>query len=234
MDRAHRQELKHDKFVDQVGQGIEYASGHRTQVIRYAIVAAVVVAVAAGGWAWMKQQESVRQDALRVAVRSQEAQIGQPNTAFMIGFADQKTKEVAVQKAWQDLASKHGGSTEGVVAEYYLGVNAADQGNLPEAEKRLKLVADSGKSPYSSQAKLSLARVYSSLGKNGEAEKMLRSLMNEPTILVSKEEATLALGRLLATTNQAEARKLLEPLRSSRGPISRAAISTLSEIPAAR
>jgi hypothetical protein len=58
--------------------------------------------------------------------------------------------------------------------------------------------------------------------------------MDDPTVLVSKEEATITLARLLAKSNPVEARKLLEPLRAERGPVSRAAITLLGEIPAAR
>ena len=48
-----------------------------------------------------------------------------------------------------------------------------------------------------------------------EAEKLLRSLIDDPTILVSKEQATIALAKVVAKKNPAEARKLLEPLRAA-------------------
>jgi predicted negative regulator of RcsB-dependent stress response len=105
---------------------------------------------------------------------------------------------------------------------------------MPDAEKHLKIVADSGKDAFASQAKLSLSHVYAATGRQGEAEKLLRSIMDDPTVLVSKEEATITLARLLAKSNPVEARKLLEPLRAERGPVSRAAITLLGEIPAAR
>ena len=93
-----------------------------------------------------------------------------------------------------------------------------------------RLVADSADEPYSSQAKLSLAQIYEATGRAAEAEKVLRSIIDHPTILVSKEQATIALGRLLSKSKPAEARKLLEPLRTERGPVSRAAISALSDM----
>ena len=234
MDRAHRLELKHDKFVEQVGHTVEYASEHRKQLIRYGAIGLAVVVVALGVYLYMQSQASARQDALRVAIRTQEAQIGQPGTEFLIGFKTQQEKDAAVQKTWQDLASKYPGTAEGLVAEYYLGINAADKGNLAEAEKHLKLVADSGKSDYASQAKLTLSDIYAAGGRQAEAEKLLRSLIDDPTIMVSKEEATLKLGQLLAKSNPAEARKILEPLRTSRSAVSRAAINALSALPPAK
>ncbi len=234
MDRAHRQELKHDKFIEQVGHSVEYAAEHRSQFVMYGAIALGVILVAAGVYWYMQNQAGVRQEALRVAIRTQEAQVGQPSTDFMIGFPTQEAKDAAVKKAWEDVAGKYSGSSEGLIATYYLGINAADKGNVQEAEKHLKVVADAGKDTYSSQAKLSLARLYEATGKRAEAEKILRGLINDPTILVSKEEATIMLARVLMTSNPAEARKLLEPLRTSRSAVSRAAIATLSEIPAAK
>jgi len=92
-------------------------------------------------------------------------------------------------------------------------------------------VGESGNKAYASVARLSLAQLYQAQGKTAEAEKLLRSLMEEPTILVSKEQATIALGGLLAASRPEEARKLLEPLRTERSAVSRSAISVLSEIP---
>ena len=48
MDTAHRRELKHDKFVDQVGQSVEYAAEHRDQMIKWGGAALVVLLLAAG------------------------------------------------------------------------------------------------------------------------------------------------------------------------------------------
>jgi len=54
--------------------------------------------------------------------------------------------------------------------------------------------------------------------------------MAHPTIFVSKEQAAIALARGIAPSKPAEARKLLEPLRTQPGAISQAAISTYAEL----
>ena len=131
-----------------------------------------------------------------------------------------------------EVANKYSGKEEGRIAQYFLGLYHADKGNLAEAEKQLKPVAESGKDAYASQAKLSLAQIYDSMGRQADAEKLLRSLIDDPTILVSKEQATIALAKVLAKKNPAEARKLLEPLRAERGPVSRAALTALGEMSA--
>jgi predicted negative regulator of RcsB-dependent stress response len=104
--------------------------------------------------------------------------------------------------------------------------------NTAEAEKHFKIVVDSGNRNYSSMAKLALAQVYASEGKLGDGEKLIQSVIDHPTDLVSKEQASLALGELIRSTDPQRALKILEPLRSSpRGSVSKAAITAVSETP---
>jgi len=230
VDRAHRRELKHDKFVEQVGHSLEFAADHRSQVMKYGGIALAVLVLAAGWYFYSNHQKAARQQALRDAMRVQGAQIGAAGNEFMMSFPTQEEKEKAVEKAFNDVANKYSGSDEGLIARYFLGISAADKGNISEAEKHFKAVADSADAPYASQAKLSLAQIYEATGRIADAEKLLRSLVDNPTVLVSKEQATIALGRLLAKSKPADARKLLEPLRTERGPVSRAALTALGEI----
>jgi TolA-binding protein len=230
VDRAHRRELKHDKFVEQVGQSVEYAAEHKSQVLT---IGAAVLGVLVLGLIWYfysNSQAAARQQALREAMRIQEAQIGPGGSEYVVSFPTQAEKDAAVVKAFTEMSNKYSGSDEGAIAQYFLGVAAADQGKLAEAEKHFKAAVDSADDVYASQAKLSLAQVYEATGRVSEAEKLLRSMISDPTILVSKEQATVALARTIAKTNPAEARKLLEPLRQERGPVSRAALSALGEI----
>jgi predicted negative regulator of RcsB-dependent stress response len=230
VDRAHRRELKHDKFVEQVGHSVEYATEHKDQLLKVGGAALVVVVALAGWYFYSNYQKGVRQQALREAMRIQGAQIGPQQNEFVVMFPTQAEKDKAVEKAFSDIAGKYSGSEEGAMAKYFLGIAAADKGKLADAEKHFKVVADSAKDVYSSQAKLSLAQIYEATGRTADAEKILRSVIDDPTILVSKEQATIALARVLAKSKPADARKLLEPLRSERGPVSRAALSALGEM----
>ena len=83
---------------------------------------------------------------------------------------------------------------------------------------------------YAALGKLSLAQVYLSAGRNADAEKLLRSLYEKPSVSVSKEQAAIALARAIAVSKPAEARKLLEPLRSQRPAISQTAITLLGGV----
>jgi predicted negative regulator of RcsB-dependent stress response len=232
VDRAHRHDLKHDKFVEQVGHTVEYAAEHKQAFVRWGAIGLAVLVLGLGWLFYSRSQANARQDALRRAIQVQEANVGEGATPFLVSYPTEAEKAAAVQKTWTELVNKYPGSAEAMIGHYYMAINAADKGNIPEAEKQFKIVADSGKDAYASQAKFSLAQIYASAGKNDEAEKLLRSLIDDPTVMVSKEQATIMLARTMLKTKPAEARKLLEPLRTERGPVSRAAITLLSEIPA--
>jgi lipopolysaccharide biosynthesis regulator YciM len=234
LDRVHRRELKHDKFVEQVGHSVEYASEHRQQLVRWASIAVGALVLIVGVYFFVNRQASVRQDELRDAIRLQQANVGAEQNAYVMNFPTQADKDKAVEKSFADLANKYGGKKEGDIARFYLGAMYSDKGNVAEAEKQWKQLADSGEADYASQAKFSLAQLYDAEGRQPDAEKLLRQLIDHPTILVSKEQAQIALGRILARTKPDEARKLLEPLRTERAAVSRVAINALSDISPAR
>lgn len=232
MDRLTRKELKRDKFALEVTHTVDYLSEHRRQVTRYSVIAAVILALVIAVYFYRKHQQVVRQEALSVALRIQEAQVGAASSDVLTLFPTQEEKDKAALKAFAELAKNYPGSMEGVVARYYLGSIAVDKGNNAEAEKCFREVIDSGYAEYGSLAKLSLAEFYAGQGKASEAEKLYRSLIEKPTAFVSKEQATIALAKLIGPRRPAEARKLLEPLRiERRGAISRAALTALSELP---
>jgi TolA-binding protein len=152
---------------------------------------------------------------------------GQPSSN---SFPTQDVKDQAALRAFADLRAQYPNSAEGQIAQYYLGSIHADQGKLADAEKLYKEVADHGDAKYSALAKLSLSQVYFANGHADQGESMLRDLIAHPSIFVSADQATLALARMLTPTKPAEARKLLEPLRTRPGAVGQTAIAAIGEI----
>ena len=233
MARLTRKELKTDKFALEVQHSVEYVNQHRQQLIRWGGIGAAVVILAVAFYVYRNHEHGVRQEALHQAMLVQNAAVGQPSTSeFMMSFPTEADRQKAAIKAFTGVATKYSGTEEGAVANYFLATNAADSGNYAEAEKDFKATIDSGGAEVSSMAKMSLARVYASEGKLSDGEKLIQSVIDHPTTLVSKDDATLALGELVAPTDPQRARKILEPLRSStHTPVSRAAITAIGELP---
>ncbi len=236
MDRLTRHDLKTDKFVEEVGQTVHFLEEHRQSVIRYSGIALAVLILAGGGYFYMKSRRAERQDALYKALETYNARImAEAPPAGMKAFKTQAEKDQAVSKDMGEVIAKYSGSDEAAIATYLLGVNAAEEGKTDDAERYLKKAIEDAGKDYGSLAKLSLSEVYTSTGKVADAEKLLRDLISNPTILVTKEQATLNLAHLLAPTKPEEARKLLEPLRTTQGgSVSRAAMQAYAEISPAK
>jgi hypothetical protein len=94
-----------------------------------------------------------------------------------------------------------------------------------------KDVMDSAPKEFSAWARISLAQVYASENKMQDARALLEYLIAHPTETISKEQATIELAEILAKSNPAEARKLVEPLRNSRTAVSRTAIDVVGRLP---
>ena len=232
MDRVTRKELKRDKFALEVQHGLEYVTSHRQLMIRWGIIGGVVVLLIVAFFLYRRHESSVRELALENAMKAQLGSVGPAQTEWAVAYPTEADRDKAALKAWTDLANQYPGSNEGMVAEYFLGSRAADAGNIPEAVKHFQKAVDSGSSDYGSLAKLALAQLYGAQGKVADGEKLLQSLIDHPTVMVSKDAATISLGHLIAHTDPARARKLIEPLRGSdRTEVSQAALRALADIP---
>ena len=232
MDRVTRSKLKTDRFAVEVEHSVEFVSEHRKQVFQYGAIAVAVVLIGAGIWYYRDRQHTARQEELAAAMDVMQAPVapnGPPGQTF---FTTDALKNAAAVKAFKPIYDKYAGSDEGAVAASYLGSIAMDEGKVADAEKYFQRVVDWGDKNLASMGKLSLAQVYLNAGRQADAEKLLRSLYDKPTLFVSKEQAAIALARAISKTKPAEARKLLEPLRTERPAVSQAAITLLSQLPA--
>ena len=230
MARLSRKELKSDKFALEVQHGVEFVTDHRQLLIRWGGIVVAVVILAVAFIVYRNHERTVRQEALHRALQIQNAVVGAPSNEFMPSFTTEADRLKATTQAFTDLATKYKGTDEGIIGEYFLGTNAADSGDIAGADKHFKVVVDSGNRNYSSMAKLALAQVYAGEGKLSDGEKLIQSVIDHPSDLVSKEQATLALGQLIQGSDPKRALKILEPLRSNPRPgVSRAAISAVSE-----
>ena len=231
MARITRKELKTDKFALEVEHTVDFFEEHRTEIVRYGAAALAVGAIVVLLLVYRGHQHTVRQEALAKAIEVQEAPVGQGAPGTPITFPTQDAKDKEAIKVFSELAATYSGTDEGYIAEYYLGCIAADQGKVGEADKRFSSVAGSAGKKYASLAKLSLGQLYFAEGKPDLGEKTLRSLMDNPTVFVSKDQAAIMLARVLAPTKPAEARKLLDPLRAKPGAVSQTAIQAYGELP---
>ncbi len=231
MDRVTRKELKTDKFALEVGHAASLFEEHQKEIIRYGAIGLAAIALGFGYWIHRGHEHAAAEEQLAQAILEQEAPAG-PGTSATGGlvFPSEEAKQQQVTKDFTQIRSQYPGTTEAAIAAYYLGAIQADAGNLTEAAKTFQDAADHGDAKFSGLAKLSLAQICFSTGRDAEGEKILRGMMDHPTVFVSKAQATISLARYLANKNPAEARKLLKPLETETGAVSQEAITLLSQI----
>jgi predicted negative regulator of RcsB-dependent stress response len=232
VSRITRKELKTDKFALEVEHTVTFFEEHQQQIVRWGGIALAVAVLIVGYSLYARHQHAKREDALYKAIQVQEAPVGPPSPGVNLNFPTQEAKDQVALKAFSDVQGQYSGTAEGEIAEYYLGAIYADQGKLAEAEKSFKQVADKADAKYASLAKLSLAQIYFADGRDSQGQALLKDLSDHPTEFVSKDQATLLQARYLLTKNPAEARKLLDTLRSKRGPVGQTAMTLYAELPA--
>ena len=207
-----RRELKQDKFAVEVEHTVDYFAAHRRQTILYGGIALAIIVIAGGFFYFRNSQHSVREQVLGEALSLAGAPVGTASPSGGPSFPTEAAKNDAISKALTKVASDYAGTAEGYVAEYSLAGTALDAGKTDDARKKYQDVADRASANYASLAKLALAEIDASDNRSGEAEKLLKDLMDHPTDLVSKTQATIAYAKVIGPTRPDEARKLLNQI----------------------
>jgi hypothetical protein len=227
-----RKELKEDKFAVEVEHTVDFFAAHRKEITRYGSIAAVILLIGAGAYYYMKPASASRQKALGEAIALTDAPVTTtPPPTGAPSFATQAAKNDATVKAFTKVQSEYSGQDEGYVAEYFLAAQAADAGSLNDARKKYQDVVDHANANYASLAKLALAQIDFAQNKSSEAESLLKSLIDNPTDMVSKTEATIALAKGIGATRPDEARKLLQPLIAQSPEVASIVTAALGELP---
>ena len=235
MDKVTREELKHDPIASEIGHTFEYVATHRQRVMRIGGAILAVILVVVGYLYYRERQAAERQGTLAVALRVRDAQIGAAPAEGdpRMYFATLGEKQGALRKALLDVIAKYPGTDEAAMAHYQLGVLSSDEGKAQESEQQFKQAEASGSKEYKAAARWALQEMYAGDGRTKEAETILRGFVANPTDIVSKEQATIELAKLISKTNPTEARSLVEPLsRTDRAAVKRYAQAILVQLPA--
>ena len=228
-----RRQLKEDRFAETAKDAAHWASGHRRPMI-WGIAIVVLVAAAAGGfYAWYTHQSDKANIELGTAMRTFTAPLRPAGAPPAVagedpGFTSSADRAKAAAKQFQSIADKYPLTKPGKLARYMQGVAEMQAGDNASAEKQLKDVAGSRDKDVAALAKMVLASLYRSTGRQSDAVRIYKEIEGNPTDTVSKAEAQLAMAAMYESTDPQQAASIYQQIQKE------APTSTAAQIAASR
>lgn len=198
MDREQRRNLKHDKFVDEVGSWTTRARENQRLLLTITGGAVLVAVLIYGIFFYRSNREEKAQLALGKAMETIESPLLPAPGAQAAPTAKYKTeaeKMAAAESQLKAVESNHGGTNAADVASLYLARLAADKGDVAGARKRLEAyIHDNPKSILTPGARYSLYRLRIDGGESAQVAQELQTEMtkSDPNIPTDAILALLA------------------------------------------
>lgn len=178
MDRQHRRDLKHDKFVDEVGSLTARARENQRFLVAITAGIVAVVLIGYGIYFYRSNHERQAQDALALAIETIDSplvQEGVPNPQAK--FKTDPERTASAEKMFKDVQSKFGGTDASDVANLYLARIAASRNDAASARKLLSdFISEHPKHILVGAARYSL---YDLRIGNGEAPQVITEINGE-------------------------------------------------------
>lgn len=194
MDRQQRRDLKHDKFVDEIGSLSTRARENQRLLLTITAAAVILAVLAYGIYFYRSNREQKGQDALAKAIETNESPLLPAPGAQPVPGAKFKTaaeRSAAAEKQFKEVETIASGSDAADVASFYLAGIAVSKGDIASARTRLqKYVSDNPKQLLANGARYSLYRLRID---NGEAPQVAQELQAE----INKSEPALPADALL-------------------------------------
>lgn len=180
MDRQHRKELKHDKFVDELGTLSARAKANQRLLLTVTAAALALALIGYGIYFYRSNREQQAQVALGKAIDTIQSPLLPAAGGQAMPGAKYKTEQertAAAETQFRDVASKYSGSDAADVADLYLARIDAAKGNTASAQTKLqKFVDDHPKSMLVGAARFSL---YQLRIENGQSQQVINELQQQ-------------------------------------------------------
>jgi len=210
VDTQTRHALKQDKFAQAAASGADWISGHRTGVVRWAVIAGAVVLLGVGGFVYWNMRTSAANAALGKAIDLYDTPLALPGAPPEAGvYTSGAARAKEANREFVAIAHDFSGLPEGTKARYFAGVTYIELGQNGNAETELEAAAGSWDRNLANLARLSLAGLYHQTNRDSQAISLYNDLVAKPSVTVSAGVAQLDLADLyVAEGKQDQARAL--------------------------
>lgn len=210
MDTKTRHALKKNSFAQATASSIGWLSGHRSGVLRWVIVAVIVLVAGAATLVFWSIRSSAAKAMLGAGIDIYDAPLAQPGAPASPGvYATASDRAKAANQQFVAVARQYGWLSEGAKARYFAGVTYEDLGQDAQAETELKAAAGSWNRNLSNLAKLALAGRYHQMNRDDEAITLYKDLASKPSDTVPATTAQLNLADLYAASGKQEEARML-------------------------
>ena len=176
MDTQTRHALKGDKFAQATKTSVTWLSGHRSNVMRWAISAGVVLVLGVGLLVFWNMREAAAETALGAALDTYSAPLALPGAPPQKGaYATAAERSKAANQQFQAVADKYGWLPEGGKGRAISPASRTrNWARTVAAEIELKKVADSWNRNLANLAKIALASIYHQTGPRPAGDRPLQ------------------------------------------------------------
>lgn len=218
MDNATKRQLKkQDTFIALTETGTHWAEENRQQAILYGVIAVVAILVIVGCYTFYQNRSAAASTAFGHAMETYQTPIAsatQPVPPGVKTFPDAKTRAAAANTQFQQVAGKYNLTTSGRLAEYFVGLTYADQGQTGPAQQALEKVSTSWDSGLAALGKDALADIYQQTSQDSKAIDLYNELIKAKTNTVPSSLAQLQLAELYQSQgNTSEARQIFAEIK---------------------
>lgn len=232
MARFRRKDLKRDRFVEEVTHQVEFFSGHRKQFIAGGVVAALLVVGSVGYWSYASQRQATSQAALQDAIDLFHGVVSVDEQPGLKTFPTDADRIDQVTRALDAIMLDYAGTEADSGAMYYSGLLDRDEGNTSEARAHFEQAVRGKGVEYPALARMALGSLLLDQGDTQAAREQFHFLVDAPTQIVSKEQASIELARTYAEDDPDRAREILNDVQSgstAASPLAAALLATLGE-----
>lgn len=198
MDRQQRQQLKHDRFVDEIGTLSARAKENQRLLLTIGLAAVAIALIAYGVYFYRSNRERKAQEALSAGIDTVDAPLlppaGQAPQQPVPGakYKTEQERTAAAEKLFRAVETNYGGTDAADVAKLYLATIDAGRGDAAGARKLLQaFIADHPEHLLVGTARYSL---YQLRIDNGEAAQVVSEVNAE----LAKTKPILPADALLA------------------------------------